>query len=284
MSDRQNLCCPDDHYRGVIFIFGFVTWVNGTLIPYLKIACELKSDLQSYLVATAFFIAYTVMAIPSFYVLKLTGYKKGMALGLIVMAVGAILFVPAANARDFNLFLIGLFIIGTGLALFKQRPIRMSRSSAQSRAQRRELASWEFATKLPAFLAGIIFGSIALKDAGVLEERLKTMDLSKRETLLNELAGRVVNAVYDNRRRSGVAGHCYPFFVITEIHDDEIEVDSAAPDSGKTSVFNFPHSFWVLLQIFCTSGLKSLREIRSSAMENRWAFRFLPRVILLRQP
>jgi len=60
----------------LFFIFGFVTWVNGTLIPYLKITCELKSNFESYLVATAFFIAYTVMAIPSSYVLRKTGYIK----------------------------------------------------------------------------------------------------------------------------------------------------------------------------------------------------------------
>ena len=103
----------------LFFIFGFVTWINGTLIPYLKIACELQTDFQSYLVATAFFIAYTVMAIPSSYVLKKTGYKKGMSLGLFVMAAGAILFVPAAEARNFDMFLVGLFIIGGGMALLQ---------------------------------------------------------------------------------------------------------------------------------------------------------------------
>ena len=103
----------------LFFIFGFVTWINGTLIPYLKIACQLENDFQAYLVATAFFIAYTVMAIPSSIVLRKTGYKKGMALGLIIMAVGALVFLPAAGARNFNLFLLGLFIIGTGLALLQ---------------------------------------------------------------------------------------------------------------------------------------------------------------------
>src|SRR6478609_8929817 len=81
----------------LFFIFGFVTWVNCTLIPYLKIACQLETDFQSYLVATAFFIAYTVMAIPSSMVLRKTGYNKGMAIGLFIMAIGAIVFVPAAN-------------------------------------------------------------------------------------------------------------------------------------------------------------------------------------------
>src|ERR1700712_4550179 len=91
----------------LFFIFGFITWINGTLIPYLRVACELKTSLESYLVATAFFIAYTVMAIPSSLVLKRTGYKKGMSLGLIIMAAGAFLFIPAAHARSFPLFLTG---------------------------------------------------------------------------------------------------------------------------------------------------------------------------------
>jgi MFS transporter, FHS family, L-fucose permease len=103
----------------LFFIFGFVTWINGTLISYLKIACELKTSLESYLVATAFYIAYTVMAIPSSLVLNKTGYKKGMSLGLLIMAVGAVIFIPAAHARSYPLFLTGLFIIGTGLALLQ---------------------------------------------------------------------------------------------------------------------------------------------------------------------
>src|SRR5271154_6429780 len=89
----------------LFFIFGSLTWVNGTLIPYLKIACQLKSDLQSFLVVTAFFIAYFIMAIPSSLVLRKTGYKKGMALGLLIMSIGAFVFLPAASTRNFNLFL-----------------------------------------------------------------------------------------------------------------------------------------------------------------------------------
>src|SRR3982750_1550677 len=84
----------------LFFIFGFITWSNSQLIPYLKIACEL-TDTQSYLVATAFFAAYFVMAIPSSFVLKNTGFKKGMSLGLLVMAAGALLFIPAAASRNY---------------------------------------------------------------------------------------------------------------------------------------------------------------------------------------
>ncbi|MNX74578.1 L-fucose-proton symporter [compost metagenome] len=102
----------------LFFIFGFITWANSQLIPYLKLACELTTT-QSYYVATAFFAAYFVMSIPSSYVLKATGFKKGMSLGLFIMAIGALIFIPAANARSFPLFLTGLFIIGTGLALLQ---------------------------------------------------------------------------------------------------------------------------------------------------------------------
>src|SRR5688572_13519925 len=88
------------------FIFGFVTWLNGTLIPYLKIACELN-NFQSLLVAFAFYISYFVMALPSAWLLEKTGLKKGMMLGLLVMGVGALIFIPAAFTRTYELFLLG---------------------------------------------------------------------------------------------------------------------------------------------------------------------------------
>src|SRR6185503_12095313 len=83
----------------LFFIFGFITWANSQLIPYLKIACELTTT-QSLYVASAFFAAYFIMAIPSSLILRKTGFKKGMSLGLFVMAIGAILFVPAASSRS----------------------------------------------------------------------------------------------------------------------------------------------------------------------------------------
>src|SRR5204863_9730196 len=88
----------------LFFIFGFVTWLNGTLIPFLKLACQLKNDIQAFFVTFAFYMAYFFLAIPSSWILKSTGYKKGMALGLLVMAIGSVLFIPAAGSRSFGLF------------------------------------------------------------------------------------------------------------------------------------------------------------------------------------
>lgn len=96
----------------LFFIFGFVTWLNATLIPYLKIACELQHEWQGYLVTFAFYIAYFVMALPSSWVLRKTGYKNGMMLGLLVMAVGALLFIPACH--DSHLRVIPAWVIHHG--------------------------------------------------------------------------------------------------------------------------------------------------------------------------
>ena len=103
----------------LFFVFGFVTWLNNILIPYMRTACELETQVQGYLVTFAFYIAYFVMSIPSSFVLKKTGYGNGMALGLVVMAVGCMMFIPGAQLRSYPIFLIGLFLQGSGLSLLQ---------------------------------------------------------------------------------------------------------------------------------------------------------------------
>src|SRR5690349_11120000 len=191
-SNQKSYVVPMIIIGALFFIFGFVTWINGTLIPYLKIACQLHSDFQSYLVATAFFIAYAVMGIPSSYLLKQTGYKKGMSLGLFIMAIGAVIFIPAAEARDFSLFLIGLFIIGTGLALLQtaSNPYISIIGPIESAANR--ISIMGICNKFAGILAGLIFGYIALKDADAVQQSLLTMDEAAKNALLDELASRVI--------------------------------------------------------------------------------------------
>lgn len=102
----------------LFFVFGFITWVNSTLITYFEEALDL-STAQALWVTFAFYISYAVMAFPSSWILKKTGFKMGMVYGLIVMAIGAFIFVPAANTQLYGLFLTGLFVQGTGLALLQ---------------------------------------------------------------------------------------------------------------------------------------------------------------------
>lgn len=103
---------------GLFALFGCVTWLNGVLIPFLKLVCQLDT-FEALLVTFAFYIAYFVMALPSARVLAVTGYRHGMALGLGVMAVGTVVFVPAALLRSYGVFLTGLFVQGTGLCLLQ---------------------------------------------------------------------------------------------------------------------------------------------------------------------
>jgi len=103
---------------GLFALFGWVTWLNGVLIPFLKLVCRLDT-FEALLVTFAFYIAYFVMALPSARVLAITGYRHGMALGLGIMAMGALVFVPAALTRSYGIFLTGLFVQGTGLCLLQ---------------------------------------------------------------------------------------------------------------------------------------------------------------------
>jgi FHS family L-fucose permease-like MFS transporter len=260
MADNQKQYLYSITIIGALFfIFGFVTWTNGTLIPYLKIACELKSDFQSYLVATAFFIAYTVMGIPSSFVLKKTGYKRGMALGLLVMAVGALVFIPAANTRNFNLFLVGLFIIGTGLALLQvaSNPYATILGPIESAATR--ISIMGICNKIAGILAGLIFGYIALNDADALIASLQSMDAVTKETTLNELASRVVVPYMIIAGVLVFLAVAILFSTLPDINDSgEEDGKESALSAGKTSVFQFPHLVLGVLALFLYVGVEVL--------------------------
>ncbi|MGB8705395.1 MAG: MFS transporter, partial [Gillisia sp.] len=175
----------------LFFIFGFVTWLNSVLISYLKIACELN-NFESYLVAFAFYISYFVMAIPSAAVLKFTGFKKGMSLGLVVMAVGALLFVPAAYSRTYGMFLFGLFVQGTGLAILQTaaNPYITILGPIESAAKR--ISVMGICNKIAGVLAPIALGAIVLKNIDAVVDKLKTLDPADKAVELNALSERVV--------------------------------------------------------------------------------------------
>jgi MFS transporter, FHS family, L-fucose permease len=259
MKQQKSYLLPMIIIGALFFIFGFVTWVNGTLIPYLKIACQLETDLQSYFVATAFFIAYTVMAIPSSFVLNKTGYKRGMAIGLMIMAVGALIFIPAAGSRNFDLFLLGLFIIGTGLALLQtaSNPYVSIIGPIESAATR--ISIMGISNKIAGILAGLIFGYIALNDADVLEAKLKTMDAVAKNEVLNELASRVIVPYAILAGVLIALAVAILFSGLPDIHDEgesESSDTSNAAAKAKTSVFQYPHLLQGVLALFLYVGVE----------------------------
>ncbi len=191
MTDQKNNKYATVIIGALFFIFGFITWVNGTLIPYLKIACDLN-DSQSYFITFAFYISYFFTAIPCSWILKRTGFKKGMMLGLFVMSIGAAIFIPAAMSRSFILFLVGLFVIGTGLSLLQTaaNPYVTIVGPIESAASR--ISVMGICNKVAGALAPIIIGSVILSNADGLRLQLLTLNETDRIVKLNELASRVI--------------------------------------------------------------------------------------------
>ncbi len=153
----------------LFFIFGFVTWLNGSLIPYLKVICDLN-EFEALFVTFAFYIAYTVMALPMAAVLEKTGYKKGMALGLFVMSVGALLFIPAALKGEYILFLAALFTLGTGLTILQtaSNPYIVLIGPIESAATR--ISIMGLINKSAGVLAPLLFTALILSDIGTSSE------------------------------------------------------------------------------------------------------------------
>lgn len=239
----------------LFFVFGFITWSNSQLIPYLKIACELN-DAESYLVASAFFAAYFVMAIPSSYVLKQTGFKRGMSLGLLVMAVGALLFVPAANARSYPLFLLGLFIIGSGLALLQtaSNPYATVLGPMESAAKR--ISIMGICNKIAGIMAVHILGTIALSNVDELKARLPQMAEADRVAELNTLAQRVVGPYITIALSLVVLAVIIWYVNLPEIKEESEHPEDTVFTEGKTSVFQFPHLLLGVLAIFFYVGVE----------------------------
>src|ERR1700688_3053037 len=173
------------------FVFGFITWLNSVLIPYLKIACELN-NFEAYLVTTAFYISYLVMSVPAAFLLRKIGFKSGMSAGLVIMAVGALIFIPAASTRTYGLFLLGLFIQGTGLTVLQAavNPYVTIVGDRESAAKR--ISIMGICNKVAGVIAPIVLGTVVLKDADSLVHRIKGMGPAQKAVELNGLASKVI--------------------------------------------------------------------------------------------
>lgn len=173
------------------FIFGFVTWINGTLIPYLRIACELE-EWQAYLVTFAFYISYTIMALPSGKLLQRTGMVKGMSMGLVIMAAGCLVFIPAALTRMYSLFLLGLFFVGTGLTILQSavNPYVTLLGSQGSAAKR--ISIMGICNKVAGILAPLVVGSIILKNSDGLIAELASLSPAAKQLRLDQLSRTVI--------------------------------------------------------------------------------------------
>ncbi len=236
----------------LFFLFGFVTWLNGTLIPYLKIACELN-NFQSYFVAFAFYIAYFVMALPSAWVLKRTGFKNGMMLGLFVMAVGALLFIPAANAREYPIFLTGLFIIGTGLSILQTAANPYITIIGPIESAARRISIMGVCSKVAGALAPLILGAVVLSDADAFMVSIEGVDEATRAERLNELASRVITPYSIMAGALVLLGVFVKFSPLPEIEAEGESFQEDRWNDGRT-IFSFPALMLGVVALFLYVG------------------------------
>lgn len=241
----------------LFFIFGFVTWLNSVLIPFLKQACEL-TDFQAYFVTLAFYISYFIMAIPSSGILKKIGFAKGMSVGLFVMALGSLIFIPAAEVRSYPLFLVGLFIQGTGLTLLQtaSNPYVTILGPIESAAKR--ISIMGICNKVAGMIGIFILVELLFSDTQTLSAKIETLSGAELANELDILASRVivpylVMAVI----LTGLA------IMILKAHLPEInpeEEDNAgkqqSPAAEKNSVFAIPHLMLGVLCIFVYVGVE----------------------------
>ena len=170
----------------VFFFWGFVAASNDILIPVFKKAFNL-TQAQSQLVSLAFYVAYTVGSLIYFLTSKLIGadvlnrigYKNGICLGLLISAIGSLLFYPAANTGSFNLMLSGLFIVGLGFSLqqIAANPLAIVIGDPKTGAQRLTLAGGinNFGTTIGPLLVSVaIFGSVLSGGTEASIESVKT--------------------------------------------------------------------------------------------------------------
>jgi glucose/galactose transporter len=219
----------------------------------------LETDAQAFFVTFAFYMAYFFLALPSSWILKKTGMKNGMSLGLIVMAIGAIVFVPAANLRSFPLFLTGLFIQGAGLSILQtaSNPYISIVGPIESAAKR--ISIMGICNKIAGILSPLILGAIVLKDATALESKINaTTDALSKDALLDDLASRVIT----------------PYIIIaislvvlaiwirkSGLPDIDASKANAQPESnsiasGKTNALQFPHLLLGVLCLFLYVGVE----------------------------
>lgn len=253
-TQKNSTLIPIIIIAGLFFIFGFVTWINGALIPFMKTINEL-TDAESYLVASASYISFVVMALPASSIINKIGYRKGMSLGLIIMAIGALVFIPAANARTYWMFLAAIFIQGAGMTLLQtaSNPYITILGPIESAAKR--IAIMGIANKVAGALGSVIFGAILLSGIDEIKDKLSNVDAVEKAGLLNTMADSVITPYIAMAVVLFILGILIRKALLPHVEAAPIE-ESTSSEKTKSSIFQFPHLWLGVLALFVYVGVE----------------------------
>ncbi len=242
----------------MFFVFGFVSWVNSILIPYFRIACEL-TQFQSYFVTFAFYIAYFVMAVPSGKLLEKVGFKSGIMYGFMMMAVGMFLFTPAALTRQFPLFLLGLFVIGTGLAILQTaaNPYVTIVGPIESAARRISIVG--ICNKFAGIISPLVFAAVILRESDkdifrAVESGLLADGTVVSEAMKNAMLDELIQRVIVPYLILGAALLIFGILVkISMLPEIDTEKENAS-QGGRRSLWSYPYLILGVVALFCHVG------------------------------
>ena len=243
----------------LFFVFGFVTWLNGPLITFVKLAFNLDTDSKAFLVTTAFYMAYFFLAFPSSWVLEKTGMKKGMAMALLVMAVGTFLFGQFATHRNYNMSLLGFFIIGSGLSLLQtaSNPYISIIGPIESAAKRISIVG--ICNKVAGIISPIILSAFVLKGVDELESKVTAeTNAQAKDAILSDFASKIYAPYLVMAVLLILLGIWILKSSLPEIKAAEVNVQTASSEESKekTSLFQFPHLVLGAVCIFFYVGVE----------------------------
>lgn len=245
------ICCL------LFFILGFITWANGSLIPFSKRAFNLETDLQAYLVTFASYIAYFFLALPSSWILKKIGFHNGLVASVLILGLGSLIFIPAAEQSSYLLFLTAIFVQGAGMALLQTavNPYLSIIGPIESAAQRISIAG--IFNKSAGILVPLIFNHLLLKGANEAEEKLNLAASEiEKQSILSDLL-RQLHTPYIALAVIFVVFAIFLRFVkLPEVNAEEPEVLATDKGETKTRLTQYPHLFLGALAIFFCVGVE----------------------------
>lgn len=244
----------------LFFVFGLVSWVNTILIPYFELTLQL-SRFESYLVTFAFYIAYLIMAIPSSFLLNKVGYKKGMMYGLWCMSIGALLFVPAAYGRIYQVFLLGLFLLGVGLAILQSaaNPYVTIVGPIESAAKRMSIVGT--GNKLAGVIANLIFAAVVIRQSDrVLMQEIEAGVYTGGD--LDAALDTLIKGVMTPYLILGIAlfifGIVIRYSVLPELDPSMVNKQSEEDKKSHKSIFQYPALILGVIAMFFHIGTQMI--------------------------
>ena len=237
----------------LFFIFGFVTWMNGPLIQFVELAFELDT-VNAFLVLMAFYLSYFFLALPSAAILRATGMRRGMAIGLFVMAAGALAFGQFAVQRWYPGALAGLFVIGAGLALLQTaaNPYISILGPIESAAQR--IAFMGICNKVAGILAPFALGALVMHGLGDLKAQVEAADPATRANLLDAFAARVHLPYLGMAIVLAALGVWIARSPLPEVRS--AEANAAGPGARGDRLGAYPHLWLGVLCLFVYVGVE----------------------------